>query len=103
MDARNYLATESLRDGSVVEIRSLRSDDREGMRSALLRMSDESIMRRFFAPRRSLSEKEVVTFMDVDFDKHVALVALLPVDGRPLIVGGSRYIVSEPDTAEVAF
>ena len=103
MDARHYSTTECLRDGRVVEIRALRPDDREGMRNALLRMSDQSITRRFFAPRRSLSEKEVATFMDIDFDNHVALVALLPVEGRPVIVGGSRYIVTEPGTAEVAF
>jgi RimJ/RimL family protein N-acetyltransferase len=34
---------------------------------------------------------------------HVALVAVLNVDGRALIVGGGRYIVSQPGVAEVAF
>ena len=34
---------------------------------------------------------------------HVALVAELEEDGRPVIVGGARYIVGPPDQAEVAF
>jgi ribosomal protein S18 acetylase RimI-like enzyme len=34
---------------------------------------------------------------------HVALVAVLQEDGRPVIVGGSRYIVVQPGQAEVAF
>ena len=103
MDARNYRVLETLRDGSVIEIRALRPDDRDGMRSALLRMSPESIVRRFFAPRRSFSQQEVSTFMDIDFDRHVALVATLPGDQRPLIVGGGRYVMTSPGAAEVAF
>ena len=31
IDAANYLATETLRDGRTVEIRAQRSQDREGM------------------------------------------------------------------------
>jgi len=103
MEARNYSATETLRDGSVVEIRAQRPDDVEGMRNTLKRMSEESIVRRFFAPRRSFSPKEVASFIDIDFDKHVALVACLSVEGRPRIVGGGRYIMTAPGTAEVAF
>src|SRR4051795_12299777 len=34
---------------------------------------------------------------------HVALVAVVEEDGQPLIVGGARYIVGQPGTAEVAF
>src|SRR5262249_43199315 len=32
-----------------------------------------------------------------------ALVAVVEEDGRPIIVGGARYIVSRPGAAEVAF
>jgi ribosomal protein S18 acetylase RimI-like enzyme len=103
MDARNYSATETLRDGSIVEIRAQRPQDREGMRSALRRMSERSIVRRFFAPRRSFSQQEVATFIDIDFEQHVALVALMPVDGQLQIAGGARYIMTSPGTAEVAF
>jgi GNAT superfamily N-acetyltransferase len=103
MDPRTYTATESLHDGSATEIRALRPDDREGMRKAVERMSEESVMLRFFAPRREFSDKEVSSFIDIDFERHVALVATLTVDGRPLIVGGSRYIVTEPGVGEIAF
>lgn len=103
MDARNYSAAETLRDGSVVEVRAQRPADREGLGNALRRMSETSIVRRFFAPRHSFSEQEVAFFINIDFDRHVALVATLPIDGQPLIVGGARYIKTAPDTAEVAF
>ncbi|MCG6967882.1 MAG: GNAT family N-acetyltransferase [Chromatiaceae bacterium] len=34
---------------------------------------------------------------------HVALVAVLEEQGRPLLVGGGRYIVTRPGYAEIAF
>jgi GNAT superfamily N-acetyltransferase len=39
----------------------------------------------------------------VDFVNQVALVALIDERGRSVIVGGGRYIVVQPEQAEVAF
>ena len=39
----------------------------------------------------------------MDFDQHVALVALVVEAGRKVIVGGGRYVVVRPGRAEVAF
>jgi len=41
--------------------------------------------------------------VNVDFVKHVALVAVMEEGGQPVIVGGGRYIVTGPRQAEVAF
>jgi GNAT superfamily N-acetyltransferase len=49
------------------------------------------------------TEKEIDYFLNVDFVSHVALVAVLDEGGRSAIVGGGRYIVLQPGTAEVAF
>jgi GNAT superfamily N-acetyltransferase len=99
----DYSVFERLRDGREVEIRALRPADRAGMRAALLRTSEESRYRRFFAPKRSFSEKEIEFYLNVDFVSHVALAAVLEEGGHPEIVGGGRYIVSEPGRAEIAF
>jgi RimJ/RimL family protein N-acetyltransferase len=103
VNAAKYSVTELLRDGSRIEIRALTPADRDQLESAVGRMSDESIQRRFFAPKRHFSEREIDFFLNVDFVNHVALVAVLNVEGRPLIVGGGRYIVIQPGIAEVAF
>jgi GNAT superfamily N-acetyltransferase len=66
-------------------------------------MSPETIYRRFFAPKRSFTEKEIDFYLNVDFTSHVALVAVLGESGRWQIVGGGRYISSEPGRAELAF
>jgi len=101
--ASEYAAVEPLRDGRALEIRALRPADREGLAASVRRTSEETRYRRFFAPKRSFSEKEVEFYLNVDFVGHVALVAVLEEAGQPVIVGGGRYIVSEPGRAEVAF
>ena len=103
MEAANYSALETLRDGRRLEIRALRPDDRAGLAAAVARSSDQSLYRRFFSLKRSFSESEVEYFLNVDFINHVALVAVVDEDGRPAIAGGARYIVEQPGMAEIAF
>src|SRR5688572_4806404 len=91
----HYSATESLRDGRSLEIRALRPADRDELMAAVGRMSDESIYRRFFSPRRQFGEREVDYYTNVDFINHVALVAVLPDDGHRVIVGGARYVIAQ--------
>ncbi|WP_455274192.1 N-acetyltransferase family protein [Rhizobium herbae] len=102
-EAAKYSAIEVLRDGRRVEIRALRPEDRSGLEEAVGRSSAESLRRRFFAAKRSFTEQEIAFFVDVDFVNHVALVAVTEGSGRPVIVGGGRYILLEPGQAEVAF
>jgi RimJ/RimL family protein N-acetyltransferase len=103
MNAAHYSVLERLRDGRQVEFRALRPTDLPGLRETAKRMSPETIYRRFFAPKRSFTEKEIDFYLNVDFTSHVALVAVLGESGRWQIVGGGRYISSEPGRAELAF
>jgi RimJ/RimL family protein N-acetyltransferase len=103
MNAADYAVTERLRNGTVLQIRALHPNDRAEMLAAVGRFSTETLHRRFFAPKRYFSEREIEFFLNVDFRNHVALVAVLPEGGRPTIVGGGRYIVTEPGRAELAF
>ncbi|MEJ0096651.1 MAG: GNAT family N-acetyltransferase [Methylocella sp.] len=103
MKAGDYVAIEHLRDGRSLQIRALRPTDRAALLAAFERTSDESRYRRFFAPKRGFSEREIEFYLDVDFVGHVALAALLEDGERQVIAGGGRYIVSEPGHAEIAF
>jgi GNAT superfamily N-acetyltransferase len=103
LEAINYAATETLRDGRRVEIRALRPDDRANLIAAVSRSSGQTLYRRFFAVKRDFSEPEIAFFLNVDFVDHVALVAVLNESARSVIVGGGRYIVVRPGKAEVAF
>ena len=103
MNAASYAATERLRNGEALQIRALLPGDRAEMLAAVGRFSAQTLYRRFFAPKRSFSEREIEFFLNVDFTSHVALVAVFSEGGRQVIVGGARYVVSQQGCAEVAF
>jgi GNAT superfamily N-acetyltransferase len=98
IEPANYSAIEVLSDGRTIEIRALRSQDQQALVSALDRSSPLSIFRRFLGAKRHFTEQEISYFMNADFVDHVALVALAGENGRPVVVGGGRYIVM-PQTA----
>lgn len=87
----------------MIEIRAIKPEDRSELMKTVGRASKDSLYRRFFSPRRDFSDKEVDYFLDVDFEKHVALVVVVEEAGRPVIAGGGRYIVHQPGHAELAF
>ena len=103
LTAAKYSAVEVLRDGRRVEIRALRTADRADLLDAVERTGAQSLYRRFFSAKRDLSEKEIEFFLNIDFVNHVALVAAVEDGSRAVIVGGGRYIMVRPGSAEVAF
>jgi RimJ/RimL family protein N-acetyltransferase len=103
LDAANYFAVETLRNGRRLEIRALRPDDRDNYVAAVSHAGSQSLYRRFFGAKRHFTENEIRFFVNVDFVNHVALVAVAEEDGHPAIVGGGRYVVSAPGKGELAF
>jgi RimJ/RimL family protein N-acetyltransferase len=102
-ETATYSAIERLSNGREVEIRALRPDDRDELLAAISRASAQSLFRRFFAAKRGFTEQEIAFFLKVDFVNHIALIAVMDENDRPAIVGGGRYIVTQPGQAEVAF
>ena len=100
---KSYSAVEVLRNGQRVEIRALRPSDRSALEAAVDRTSPLSLYRRFFAVRTVFTEEQASYFVDVDFKKHVALVAVVDEGTGPSIAGGGRYVLVESDKAEIAF
>lgn len=103
MTPATYSVQEKLLDGRVIEIRALSPNDEADMLAAIERTNADSLRRRFFVTKRGFSKEEKAFFLNVDFVNHVALVATVREDGNRSIVGGGRYIMTEPRTAEVAF
>jgi acyl-CoA synthetase (NDP forming)/RimJ/RimL family protein N-acetyltransferase len=88
-----------LKDGSVAHVRPIVPDDGDGLRRFHAGQSAESIYLRFFAPLKTLSDKDVARFTQVDYDSRVALVATV----RGEIIGIARFDRLDTTTAEVAF
>lgn len=90
-----------LRDGVGAGIRPIRPDDTDLFIDFFERLGPESRYFRFFRVKRSLDPKEVSYFTTVDYDRRMALVAL--VGGRMVGVGRYDALDEDPTTAEVAF
>jgi len=103
LQAAKYSTIEPLRDGRRVHIRALAPGDKADFLAAVGQTSAASLFRRFFSPKRGFTEQEIAFFLHADFIEHVALVAVATEEGRPVIVGGGRYIVEHPGQAELAF
>ncbi|MBE3073711.1 MAG: GNAT family N-acetyltransferase, partial [Actinobacteria bacterium] len=88
-----------LRDGAVAHVRPIVPSDADGVRRFHAGQSAESIYFRFFAPLKTLSNKDVARFTQVDYDRRVALVATV----RGEIIGIGRFDKLDETTAEVAF
>ena len=82
-------------------VRPIGPDDKDGLAEGIASLSDESVYRRFLAPRGTLTHEELVYLTEVDHHDHEALVAVGP-DGRG--VGIARYVrlADDPEEAEVA-
>jgi GNAT superfamily N-acetyltransferase len=107
IDSRNYLVTETLKDGTAVTIRAIRPADSGRVLEAFKNLDPASIYTRFFHYKRKLTEAELQQITDVDFDHVVALVvSIRSRDGETIIAEG-RYIVDDAPrpcrSAEVAF
>jgi hypothetical protein len=59
MNLRDYLAHDTLKDGTPVTIRAIRRDDRIRLLEAFKNLDRESVYRRFFSPKKELTEAEV--------------------------------------------
>ena len=95
-----FSTCETLRDGTRIEIRAQRPEDRADLLDSFGRMGAQSRYYRVFASKRGFSEEEIAHFMTVDFVNHVALVAVVEAAGARQIVGAGRYLVSQPGAAQ---
>jgi|APFre7841882724_1041349.scaffolds.fasta_scaffold04258_5 GNAT superfamily N-acetyltransferase len=103
IDARHYLASETLRNGLEISIRALRPDDGERIVEAFSKLDPESVYTRFFSNKKEVSEADLRVIRELDFETRVVLVATLTENGREIIIASSSYSMYEDKTAEIAF
>ena len=107
IDARNYKAQETLKNGLQVTIRAIRPEDREALIAALKGLDERTLYYRFFGAKQDFSAQELTAATDVDFVRTIALVTCIQDGEGEKIIGAGRYIAfgnaEPPDLAEVAF
>ncbi len=108
IDAQNYSVEGKLKDGTAVTVRAIRPDDKNRFLAAFKNLEPESVYTRFFGFKSELTDKELRTATEVDFEKTVALVVTIPSNGgEETIIGAGRYIMYDSPNdlgrAEIAF
>ena len=58
IDTQNYAASETLKDGTVVTVRTIRAEDREALLAAFAALDHKSIYTRFFTHKMELTETD---------------------------------------------
>jgi acetyltransferase len=89
----------TLRDGTGVVIRPIRPQDRQIEQDFVHNLSDESRYFRFFNAVRDLSETALTRFTQVDYDREMALIALISENGREAEIGVARYAINPDGTS----
>jgi len=93
-----------LHDGTEVLLRPIRPDDKALLSEAMARLSFDSRYQRFGMAVKELSASALSYLTEIDYENHMAWVAVDSSEGRERAVGVARYIRlnSDPDGAEVA-
>jgi len=74
-------------------IRPIRPSDADLLVDHFYSLSPKSIYLRFFSPVKKLSESMLIKLTQVDYDREIALVALMGKDREKKIVGVCRIIL----------
>ena len=97
----------TLRNGTRVQVRVARPDDRDRIVAAFNALEPDSVYTRFFSMRTDLTAAELHRVTRTDFTNFVALVAVVGQGADETVIGGATYVAlpTADDTraAEVAF
>ena len=89
----------TLRDGTRVMVRPIRPADRQIEREFVQRLSDESKYFRFMGALRELNEAMLNRFTQIDYDRDMALIAVVCENGLETEIGVARYVVNADGTS----
>jgi len=84
-----------LKDGTMVTVRPIRPEDAAIEQAFVRKLSNESRYNRFMDSVRELSPKMLSHFTRVDYDRHLALIAVAGHDEGEIQVAVARYVVND--------
>lgn len=92
-----------LNDGTMIFIRPIKPTDEPAMRELFYSFSRDTVFYRYFSYIKAMPHEKLSKFVNVDYEKEMALVAVIRTDGDERIVGSTRYYVdSSTGLAEFA-
>lgn len=88
----------TLDNGCTITIRPIRAEDAEIEAEFVRNLSDESRYYRFMDSLRELTPQMLSHFTQVDYDRHMALIAVTRSDGREIEIAVARYVMMDDGT-----
>jgi len=104
LDLRSCERKFAAANGRLIHMRPIRPTDEDMMRDLFYACSAETLYHRFFTKMQSMPHRKLKKFVNVDYEKNMALVSVTREDEREMIVAVGRYSVDKSsNSAEVAF
>jgi acetyltransferase len=98
-----YITPWQLRDGTEVLLRPIRPEDEPAEHEMLSSLSEETLRTRFFSFIKDMSHERLILFCNIDYDRHMAIVAEVQENGKSRMIGVARLIMDQDLTSgEVA-
>jgi acetyltransferase len=85
----------TLGDGTPVTIRPIRPEDAGIEQEFVRNLSDESRYFRFMDTVRELSPRMLTHFTQVDYERHMALIAVTADKGKEVQIAVARYVADD--------
>ena len=85
----------ALEDGRAVTIRPVLPQDEVAVQAFVRRLSQESRSHRFLVGLAELPPRLLAQFTQVDYRRHMALIAESVVYGQAILIGEARYVVDD--------
>ena len=89
-------------DGIPSHIRPIRPDDAARERAFINGLSPESRYQRFMHNLREAGDALIEKFVNIDYHRTMALVAVMGKSGEERIIGVARYAADDDDSCEFA-
>lgn len=98
-----YITPWQLSDGASVLLRPIRPEDEPAEHEMLSSLSENTLRTRFFSIFKDISHEWLVLFCNIDYDRHMAIVAELTENGKKIMIGVARLIMNQDlSSGEVA-
>jgi acetyltransferase len=97
-----YIAPFQMRDGREVLVRPIRPEDEPLIVALHAGHSEHTIRMRFFSMVKTLSRDSLIRLCHLDYDREMALTAVLRENSEPRLLGVARYYLN-PETGIAEF